>query len=368
MEVMSNQSGLKPGFPDRAKEAAEFDQTKSGVKGLIDAGVDKIPNIFIHPPESRPDPSKDASTDHLHIPVIDLSGMDGGRRAEIVGEIREAAGTWGFFQIVNHGVPTSVMNGLLGSVRRFHEQPSEVKKEFYSRDESQRVKYYSTATLHTNQTAHWRDSISIDFEDSIADPQGLPPVCREAFVEYVSNMVKLRNTLSELMSEALGVRSDYLASIECMETQRLVCHYYPPCPQPDLTLGITRHSDPYFLTILYQDSVGGLQVLHDDRWVNVAPMDGAFVINLGDFMQLVTNDKFKSVEHRVLAGKVGPRLSAACFLFPSAKNNNKTYGPIKEILSDENPALYRDTNPTEYFDHYMSKGLDGTRGLPHFRL
>ncbi|KAH7837699.1 hypothetical protein Vadar_016875 [Vaccinium darrowii] len=362
-EVMPNQSS----FDDRAKEAIAFDQTKTGVKGLIDAGVDTIPALFVQPPEFLPDPSTDAAAD-LQIPVISLDGVLGGRRADVVEEIREAAGTWGFFQIVNHGVPLSVMKGVLESVKRFHEQPSEVKKEFYSRDGSQRVKYYSTGSLHSFQSAHWRDTLSVDFEDSVPDPQGLPEVCRDTFVEYVGYTVKVRNMLSELLSEALGLDSNFLAKLECMETQRLVSHYHPPCPQPDLTIGNTRHTDATFLTILLQDHIGGLQVLHKDKWVNVPPMEGAFVINLGDFMQLVTNEKYRSVEHRVLAKKVGPRISMACLLAPSKKNYNKIYGPIKELLSDSNPPLYRDITIPEFYEIYLNKRLYGNVALSNFKL
>ncbi|CAH8309418.1 unnamed protein product [Eruca vesicaria subsp. sativa] len=139
----------------------------------------------------------------------------------------------------------------------------------------------------------------------------------------------------------------------------MLCHYYPPCPQPDLTLGISKHSDNTFITMLLQDQIGGLQVLHQDCWVDVSPIPGAL---------LMTNDKFKSVEHRVLANKAGPRISVACFFSSSVTPNSTVYGPIKELLSEENPPKYREFTVPEYSNGYIEKGLDGTSNLLNYQI
>lgn len=349
---------------DRAKEVKEFDESKTGVKGLLDSGITKLPRFFIHPKESVP--KHDATSSCLfHVPVIDFTGYEKCRRLEILNEIKEASETWGFFQMVNHGVPVWVMDDMLKAIKEFHEQPSEVKKKWYSRDHKLKVRYFSNGDLLVAKAANWRDTIMFDFHDGPLDPQAYPLVCREAVIKFMEHILKLREILSELMSEALGLKRDYLANIECMKSETVVCHYYPTCPEPELTFGATKHSDPSSLTILLQDTIGGLQVLHQNHWVDINPIHGALVANIGDFMQLISNDKFKSVEHRVLAGSVGPRASVACHVYPNA---SKKYRPIEEFISDENPPKYRETDITEYLTHFRSKGLDGCKALPYFRL
>ncbi|CAK7338947.1 unnamed protein product [Dovyalis caffra] len=350
---------------DRAKELKAFEDTKAGVKGLVDSGVTKIPRFFVHSPENVEKSSIKTTNINLQVPIVDIKGFESCRRKEIVNEIHEASEKWGFFQIVNHGVPVSVMDKMLAGVRRFHEQPQEMKMKLYSRDPNQRVRFFNGNPLLTEAPRNWRDVVALDFQDGKLDPELFPDIFREEVNEYMRHMKRIRNSLSEFLSEALGLRSDYLSSIECMETQALVCNYYPVCPEPDLTLGTTKHTDPSFMTILLQDSLGGLQVRHQNQWFDLPPLQGALIVNIGDLMQLITNDKFRSVEHRVLARNVMPRTSVACFFYPRAANKFKPYGVIKELLSDGSP-IYRETHVAEFMLCVRSKGVDGESALPSF--
>jgi len=113
-------------------------------------------------------------------------------------------------------------------------------------------------------------------------------------MEYITQVTRVGEIVFELLSEALGLKPSYLNEVECAKGRTFVCHYYPPCPQPELTLGATKHTDPAFLTILLQDQIQALQVLHDNLWIDVQPVPGALIINIGDLLQVcLINDVFR---------------------------------------------------------------------------
>lgn len=351
---------------NRVQELRNFDDTKAGVKGLVDAGIVKVPKIFIAPPSNDQAEFPTCQQPNLQIPVINLDDIYGDRRKEIVNEVRIASETWGFFQVVNHGVPLRVLEDMIQGVRRFNEQVLEVKKEFYSRDRTRTVRFNSNYDLYKSRAANWRDTLAFTRDAVDHEPTELPQVCREATLEYTSHVVELGDQLFGLLSEALELKPDHLTrEMECAKFYTFACHYYPACPEPELTMGTSKHSDPAFLTILLQDEIGGLQVLHDDQWVNINPISGGLVVNIGDFLQATSNDKLKSVQHRVLTNHVGPRVSVACFF---KGETSKSYGPIKELVSDENPPLYKDFSINEYHGKFFSQGLDEKSGLEHFKL
>ncbi|PRQ36495.1 putative deacetoxyvindoline 4-hydroxylase [Rosa chinensis] len=88
------------------------------------------------------------------------------------------------------------------------------------------------------------------------DPQELPMVCRDITMEYSQHVFKLSVTLFELLSEALKLKLDHLINLDCAKGHSLLSHYYPPCPEPELTMGTSKHFEAAFRTILLQDHIG----------------------------------------------------------------------------------------------------------------
>ncbi|KDP40305.1 hypothetical protein JCGZ_02303 [Jatropha curcas] len=354
----------------RTSELKAFDETKAGVKGLVDAGITVVPRIFHNPPDDSHKISHTAADAKFTFPIVDLEGVHKGlaSRKEIVDRLRNASETWGFFQVINHGIPMSLMEHMKDGIRRFYEQDIDLKKEFFSRDLTRKVVYNSNLHLYASPSVNWRDSTLFRMAPDTPIPEELPAVCRDILMEFSMEVMKLGNLLLELMSEALGLDPSHLKDMNCNEGFVIMGHYYPACPQPELTMGASKHADSGFFTVLLQDHVGGLQVLHQNQWTDVPPVPGALVVNIGDFLQLITNDKFVSVEHRVLANRVGPRISAACFFTPTIMQKPRVYGPIKELLSAENPANYREATWKEYADYFNAKGLDGTSVLLPFKI
>lgn len=111
---------------------------------------------------------------------------------------------------------------------------------------------------------------------------------REAFEEYAEEMEKLAHKLLELISLSLGLKANRLSGFFKDHTSFTRLNHYPPCPIPHLALGVTRHKDAGALTILAQDDVGGLQVKRktDGEWVRVKPTPHAYIVNVGDIIQV----------------------------------------------------------------------------------
>lgn len=185
MGTISNESGLNGIQPEnnRVEQLKAFDETKKGVKGLVDSGVKTIPSIFIRPSDELLEDLKIPNVQRK-VPIIDFKGIDRkDRYDEIVKQVLEASQNWGFFQVVNHGIPTHVLDKMLDRLRMFHEQDDEIKKQFYVRElvtTGKTFLYNSNYDLYKSRAANWRDSLAVNafYSSGHIDPQQIPEIFR----------------------------------------------------------------------------------------------------------------------------------------------------------------------------------------------
>lgn len=177
--------------------------------------------------------------------------------------------------------------------------------------------------------------------------------------------MELSQVLLKAMSSTLGLDEDYLHMALGGTTKKGISasmrvNYYPKCPEPELTLGLSSHSDPGGITLLLLDEdVKGTQVRRgDDTWVTVHPIPGAFLVNVGDQIQILSNGAYKSVEHRALASSGHDRLTIAFFCNPCG---DLPIVPAPQLVGPESPAVYGQPPITfnEYRKYVRTKGARG---------
>ncbi|KAL6631328.1 hypothetical protein ACP70R_028178 [Stipagrostis hirtigluma subsp. patula] len=364
-------SAPAPDATDRAALLKAFDESRTGVRGLVESGVSSVPALFLHP---DPYASAPLAPPGVSIPVVDLS-LPAPLAAAAAAE---AARTWGFFHLVNHhralAVPDDHPARALAAVRAFNELPGPERAAHYGRAVAGGVSYSSNVDLFRSPAASWRDTIQIAFGPQRADPARIPAVCRDEVLEWDAHATAVGRALLGLLSEGLGLGAARLEEASCLEGKVMVCHYYPVCPEPERTMGVVPHTDPGVLTVLAQDGVGGLQVKHTDeegrsQWVDVKPVPGALVINVGDLLQIMSNDTYKSVEHRVVMNtREEARVSIAIFFNPGKRGDSVFYGPLPELTSSENPPKYRNFTMSEFLGAFFRRDLASKALIDHFKL
>jgi len=292
-------------------------------------------------------------------PVLDVSELSADSLdvdSLLVAEMAAAAKKWGFFQMVNHGVDLAI-------VKRF----DAAQEAFFAQDKAEKYKIKRTHDNSrgyfddelTKQTRDWKECVDIGAQDG--DLNGRSPVdgfnqwpeedgeFRAAMEEYFRAMEGLTERVLKSLALGLGMPADHFDPLFQGHSAFLRINHYPPCATPveenfplrsptedEGFLAINRHTDSGVLTILRQraDDPHSLQVYvsaeegrgkdhssREGRWIVVRPVEGAMTVNVGDMMQVYSNDKYVAPLHRVLAHRERKRYSAPFFFNPPYKED-----------------------------------------------
>ncbi|KAF4369776.1 hypothetical protein F8388_011042 [Cannabis sativa] len=351
----------------------------------------KVPERYLRNEKemhARPDLSYLSS----QVPVIDVSLLSNGDKEELL-KLDLACREWGFFQVVNHGVEGKVLQGLKDASAEFFELPLEEKNKI-SMPPNDIQGYGHAYVVSEDQKLDWSDTLIMLVYPSWfrnlniwpAKPQRFKYVyCFDShnfmqnsltFISGVVRLIKMlhqhRDSMEAYSTELKRVAMELLGSLSLimgMEKGSLIglhkelvqamrVNYYPPCQTPEKVLGISPHSDTSTITILTQDGdVTGLQIRHQGGWVPVKAIPNALIVNVGDVTEILSNGKYKSVEHRAVTNESKTRLSYATFFVPL---DEVEIGPLSHLIDTKGSLpLYKKIKYGDYVRTSMKMKHDG---------
>lgn len=332
-----------------------------------------IPERFIRDMAERPTLTMETLLSSTDIPVIDFSQLLKGKTDELQRELSKLAASceeWGFFQVINHGIDLGLLESIEKAAMDFFMLPLEEKQKYAMAPGT--IQGYGQAFVFSeDQKLDWCNMFALGLEPHfIRNPKLWPTKPAEfsdALEVYSREIRELCQNMLRYIAMSLGLNEDAFENMFGEAVQAVRMNYYPPCSRPDLVLGLSPHSDGSALTVLQQGRDGsvGLQILRHNTWVPIRPIPNAFVINIGDTIEVLTNGKYKSVEHRAVTHKEKDRLSIVTFYAPSYEIE---LGPMPEFLDENNPCKYRRYNHGEYSRHYVTSKLEGKKTLDFAKI
>ncbi|XP_054816199.1 gibberellin 2-beta-dioxygenase 1 [Prosopis cineraria] len=316
--------------------------------------------------------SKPAPTFLSTIPLVDLSKPDA--KSLIV----KACEDFGFFKVVNHGVPVDAISKLESEAANFFSLPLHEKQKAGPANPFG----YGNKHIGRNGDIGWVEylllTINQDYNSlKLSSLSGKDPeVFRSALKDYVTAVRKMACEILDLMAEGLNIQPRNVLSRLVMDKQSdsvFRLNHYPPCPElatngvdDDTTenkIGFGEHTDPQIIALLRSNNTSGLQIsLRDGTWVSVPPDETSFFVNVGDSLQVMTNGRFKSVKHRVLANGFKSRLSMIYFGGPPL---NQKIAPLPSLILTGKESLYKEFTWFEYKNSAYGTRLADNR-LGHF--
>ncbi|WCJ38438.1 gibberellin 20 oxidase 2 [Euphorbia peplus] len=307
--------------------------------------------------------------ENLAAPVVDLLGFFGGDEEEtmkIANLIKSACSEHGFFQVINHGVDVNLINKAQDHMDNFFKLPTSEKLKALKVPGSL-FGYSSAHSQRFSSKLPWKEMLSFHYYDNPSDPVVLNFFTSKmgkdfeqtgmVYQKYCEAMQELALSVMEILGISLGIDRLHFRKFYEDGSSLLRCNQYPPCQEPDMTLGTGPHSDPTSLTILHQDEVGGLEVFSNNAWKAVEPVVGALVINIGDTFQALTNGIYKSCLHRAVVNKLTERKSMAFFVCP---REDKVVIPPHQLITQIGKRIYPDFTWSQFVHftqhHYRADG------------
>lgn len=283
----------------------------------------------------------------ISIPVIDINEL---QDPQTLAELDTACREWGFFQVVNHGIPQEAIDKVLHETHAFFHRPIDFKRQI------SRTLENPWGFFDRELTRNVRDLKQVyDFGPGNGNvirpqwPRGMTGF-RTAIHNYYRLSEKLAYRLLAAISTNLGMSPGFLSrGFGSEHTSFLRLNYYPVALTPSSTndghMGVGQHSDAGALTLLLQDDQPGLEVFRKNEWHLVEPRKDALVINIGDIVQVWSNDHYFAALHRVVASAEKERFSIPFFLNPDYRTN---YAPVPTMISADRPARYQEINWGEF--------------------
>nr|XP_043625980.1 2-oxoglutarate-dependent dioxygenase 19-like [Erigeron canadensis] len=322
----------------------------NSVKALLTESPDlkTIPSIYAYSSNSKELVALDT---YDSIPTIDFSLLtcdDPVIRFQVIQDLGNACNDWGFFQVINHGVPETLMKMVIEKSHGFFNLTEKEKKDFEGKDVFDPIKYGTSFNNKKDEVIYWRDYLKINLHPEFHCPNK-PLGLREVFFEYSKRAREVANGLLSGISTSLGLDQTYVKKALNLDTgsQMCVINLYPPCPQPELAIGLPPHSDYGLFTLLINNGVGGLQIKHKGKWINIHnTLPNSLLINTGDQLEVFSNGKYKSVEHRAVLNNVVTKISVVIAYGPTL---DTVVAPADKLMDEERcPAAYA---PMKYKDY-----------------
>ncbi|KAI3880551.1 hypothetical protein MKX03_008815 [Papaver bracteatum] len=247
--------------------------------------------------------------EEVTLPVIDfslLTSSSPGQRSKIIEDLRNACLHWGFFMVVNHGVPESLKEELINSCMKFFDLSPE-EKSVHEVESVVDPCILDPIICGTNfDPASESISFRRDYLRVLVHPVFHSPPKPEGLSEVLSEYSKrsrdiTKKLLKEIL-EGLDLEEDVIQKSLELKTgvQKFSANLYPPCPQPEFAIGLPPHADHGILTLLIQNDVGGLQIKNKGKWV---------IVNAIPTTRELSNGKYKSVLHRAMVNTKATRIS-----------------------------------------------------------